>query len=61
VIFGVAVGLCILFLFVSTYIRIQIRPRLRAVRRAKDKNGFVKALSQTHAIDASDESFVMAA
>jgi methyl-accepting chemotaxis protein len=50
VIFGVAVSLCILFLFVSTYIRIQIRRRITAVRRTKDKNGFAKGLSQIEKI-----------
>ncbi len=49
-IFGIAVGLCILFLFISSYIRIQIRRRTRAVRRAKDKNGFAKGLSHIEKI-----------
>jgi septation ring formation regulator EzrA len=52
-IFGVAVGLCILFLVISTYIRIQIRRRTSAVRRAKDKNGFAKGLSVVEKIMTS--------
>ncbi len=50
VIFGAAVGLCVLFIFVSTYIRVQVRRRTRAVKRTRDKAGFAKAMPQIERI-----------
>ena len=50
VIFGAAVGLCVLFIFVSTYIRVQVRRRIRAVKRTRDKAGFAKAMPQIERI-----------
>lgn len=50
VIFGAALGLCVLFIFVSTYIRMQVRRRIRAVRNTKDKTGFAKTMPQIERI-----------
>src|SRR5205823_2132592 len=46
VIFSTALGLCVLFLLDATYIRAEIRRRIRAVRRIEDKTSFSKAMPE---------------
>lgn len=46
IIFGSALALCFLFLFDSTYIRVQVRRRVRAVRRIKSRAEFAERLPQ---------------
>src|SRR5262249_11718673 len=49
-IFVVAVALCAAFLLYSTYIRTEIRRRIWAVRRIKDKAAFANAMPEIEAL-----------
>jgi hypothetical protein len=49
-IFAGALGLCVLFVVDSTFIRMQVRRRTRVVRRIKDKTSFARAMPQIEKI-----------
>jgi hypothetical protein len=55
--FCAALALCALFLVHSTHIRTQVRRRIRAVSRIKDKAGFATAMPQIRNSDVEKQVF----